>query len=99
MLNGVRTPRQRAFAYGYLTHAAGDVFAHTYVNTYTGDFFDLADGQEAEIRHMALEEFMKKHMPPIRDVAGNTLDAQAIVEAPAAFVRDRLILNSTVGNQ
>ena len=31
----------KAFAYGYLGHGAADVFAHTYVNQYAGDHFDL----------------------------------------------------------
>jgi hypothetical protein len=30
-----------AFAYGYLGHAAGDIFAHTYVNTYAGGVLGL----------------------------------------------------------
>jgi hypothetical protein len=34
-------PQDVAFAYGYLAHAAADVFSHTYVNQYSGDIFDL----------------------------------------------------------
>lgn len=106
MLNSVgsenssnNSERQLAFAYGYLNHAAADVFAHTYVNTYAGDMFSLLDGQEVELRHMALEEFIKKHMPPVRDNANNILNPHQIVAAPAAFLRDTLVLNPTVASQ
>jgi len=101
VLDGATTPRQRAFAYGYLTHAAGDVFAHTYVNSYAGDIFSLVDGeQEVELRHMALEEYIKDHNPPFRDAQGHDLPGPAdLVVAPAAFLRDRLILNEQVAQQ
>lgn len=88
-----------AFAFGYLTHAASDVFAHTYVNIYAGDIFDFGDGLEEELRHMALEAFVSEHMPPIRNLNGSILYPDKIVEVPAEFVRDTLILNSTVADQ
>ena len=94
--SSANSERQLAFAYGYLNHAAADVFAHTYVNTYAGDMFSLLDGQEVELRHMALEEFIKKHMPPVRDNANNVLNPHQVVSAPAAFLRDILVLNPTV---
>lgn len=88
-----------AFAFGYLTHAASDVFAHTYVNIYAGDIFDFGDGLEEELRHMALEAFVSEHMPPIRNLNGTILQPDKIIEVPAEFVRDVLILNSSVANQ
>ena len=99
MLENTRTSRQKAFAYRYLNHASADTFAHTYVNTYAGDIFNLLDGQEAELRHMALEELIKNHMPPIRDNLNRVLKPYQVVEAPAAFLRDTLILNNTVASQ
>lgn len=37
-------PADKAFVYGYLAHAASDVFAHTYVNHFSGANFDVTDG-------------------------------------------------------
>ena len=34
-----RSPAARAFVAGYLTHAAGDMFGHTFINYYTGGAF------------------------------------------------------------
>lgn len=92
---------EKAFAYGYLTHAASDMFAHTYVNTYSGDIFDLKDEQEVELRHMALEEYIKLHMPPITDNNGKTWPPYLLVSdpAPAQFLRDTLILNRNVADE
>jgi len=52
--------RQLAFAYGYLTHAAMDMWAHSYVNVYSGDVFSMTDEQEVEFRHMAIETLVKQ---------------------------------------
>lgn len=49
-----------AFAYGYLIHAAMDMWAHTYVNLYAGDVFSLFDEQEVEFRHMAIESLVAR---------------------------------------
>ena len=53
-----------AFAYGYLTHAAGDMWAHTLVNDVAGGVFpsvgELADIDKAEIaiRHIIVEGYI-----------------------------------------
>ena len=99
VLSRARTPRQNAFAYGYLTHAAADIFAHTYVNAYSGDIFDLEDGVENELRHTALEDYMKRRTPPIRNRAGAILHPASIVDVPAGFVADALVLDDTVAEQ
>jgi hypothetical protein len=52
--------REIAFAYGYLAHAAMDMWAHSYVNLYSGDVFSLTDEQEVEFRHMAIETLVKR---------------------------------------
>lgn len=36
------TPAIEAFMLGYLTHAAGDMYRHTFVNFFTGGPFELA---------------------------------------------------------
>lgn len=50
---------QIAFAYGYLLHAAMDTWAHSYVNTYTGDAFSILENQSVAARHTVLENFIK----------------------------------------
>lgn len=77
-----------AFAAGYLVHAASDVFAHTYVNAWSGDVFDLLDGdQRVEARHFLIEKYIDAKLPPVDY-------SRSLVVAPAGFVRDRLIHNT-----
>ncbi len=91
---------ERAFIYGYLGHAAGDMFAHTYVNTYAGDIFLLTDvEQTVERRHFALEDFIDRHTPPIKDIEGRNVPTAALLRVPDSFVADQLILNEDVNGQ
>ncbi len=105
MLADQSTPERTAFAFGYLGHAAADIMAHSYVNTYAGDVFWLTnDGeameQEVELRHIALESYIARHTPPLRDHLGNDLGpASGLVSVPSLFVRDRLIFNGDVRSQ
>ena len=63
-----------ALAYGYLSHAAVDIWAHTYINEYAGDVFLLPDGETTvERRHVLLESLISKATPPLRDHLNNTL--------------------------
>lgn len=55
-------PRVNAFALGYLTHAAGDVFAHTYVNHFSGGEFALSPPQNA-LKHLTLEGYIGERTP------------------------------------
>ena len=114
--------RELAFAYGYLTHAAMDMWAHSYVNLYSGDVFSMTDEQEVEFRHMAIESLIKRTHKSIFDDPAAMTQEQAGLElrnrlgkplnlakgfpdelskitAPVDFVRQTLVLNSTVANQ
>ncbi len=90
-----------AFVHGFLGHAAADVFAHSYVNTYVGDVFSLDDGNtEAELRHIMLEDYIQKKTPIIADAGGNPLGETAgllkdgdIAAIPAEFIRQSLIFD------
>ena len=76
-------PQYTAFVYGFLSHAGSDAFAHSYVNTYAGDIFDLTNGEtEVELRHVMLEEYIKNKMPPITNAAGTILQPYDIVADP-----------------
>ncbi|WP_194868477.1 zinc dependent phospholipase C family protein [Pseudoalteromonas sp. PPB1] len=58
----------RVVAYGFLAHAASDVFAHTYVNQYAGDVFELMDTETVvEQRHFLLESFIGKYTPALKN--------------------------------
>jgi len=95
-------PYEKAFAYGYITHAAGDIMSHTYVNVYAGDSFDLEDEQEVELRHIKLEEFIKDHTPPMTDRTGDVIQPYELIWLPwggEIFIRDALILNSDAADQ
>jgi hypothetical protein len=86
-------PCNIAFALGYATHAAGDIFGHTYVNLYSGDVFDLSDSDEPALRHVAVESFLARHIPPLVDATGQPVGAlHQSFSAPKDFVRDVLIL-------
>lgn len=54
-----------AFYSGYLSHAASDIFAHTYVNMYAGKEFLLEDEDllDVEARHFALESYIARFQP------------------------------------
>jgi len=58
----VGTPQQRAFRLGYLTHAAGDMYGHSFVNFFTGGNFTLSPLDNA-IRHLVLEGYIDKRLP------------------------------------
>ncbi|MBZ9714808.1 hypothetical protein [Deinococcus multiflagellatus] len=57
----------RAFTAGFITHAAGDMFAHSLVNHYTGGAFEL--GANA-VQHLVLEGYIGKRTPNIVRVGG-----------------------------
>lgn len=89
----------QAYSYGFLGHAASDMFAHTYVNKYSGDQFSLEDETLVEIRHIALEGFIDNLTPTITD--GNTSWSNAnqritISNDYANMIRDTFVYNDTV---
>ncbi len=95
--------RAKSFVYGYLSHAAADIFSHTYINQYAGDIFDLTDETLVEQRHFILESYLAKLTPPLKDSYGQAVGApwQAIHldDHYAEFVRDTLIYNDAVQNE
>lgn len=101
-LRGKNTsPRMKAFSYGYLGHAAADTFAHTYVNAYTGDIFNLSDGEQTnEFRHFALEGFIGKYTPPLTDHLGQPVGSYPdVISVPASSVRNHFMLADEVQDQ
>lgn len=101
LLSQAKTPEQLAFAYGYLGHVSADTWAHTYVNQYAGDIFELSDGEiDVELRHTALESYIANFTPSLQDAQGNYLgEAHSVLAQPASFLRDTFILNDTAAEQ
>lgn len=61
-----RTNPNLAFATGYLSHAAGDMFAHTFMNTFTGGIFDLMGTNG--VKHIVLEGYVGARVPAFSPV-------------------------------
>ncbi len=57
------TPQARAFVIGYLTHAAGDMYAHSFVNYFAGGAFHFHPHPENAIKHIVLEGYVAKKTP------------------------------------
>lgn len=78
-----------AYHRGFLGHIASDTFAHSYVNYYAGDVYWLADGElDVEKRHVAIESYIDKHLPPLPQGKGYNL-----ISSPSAFLANAFIFN------
>ena len=105
ILEKAKTPQEKAFAYGFLLHGAADTFAHSYVNMYCGDIFNMNDGEtDVEKRHIFLEKFISDRLPPLKDVngvvIGNSWDVVAVDdELPITFITKNLLMNDAVAQQ
>jgi|GEM_PF-6513004 len=55
-----------AFMYGFLTHAGGDLWGHTFINGFAGGSWpEIPDGDiSIAIRHIIAEEYVAKRVPP-----------------------------------
>ena len=75
-----------AFSVGYLSHMIGDGFMHSYVNEWTLRPFSLWQGRgiygsaTEELKHMAVEAYIDKHMPPVHG-------ADLKIDAPIPFLQ------------
>lgn len=72
------TPPIRAFVAGYMTHAAGDMFMHTFVNHYAGGDFAIQPDPRNALKHVVLEGYVGKRTPDTR--------AQTSIEGVDSFI-------------
>lgn len=77
-----------AFAYGYLTHGAGDMFAHTYVNQKADGAWVSFTGRDRStaVKHVVLEGYIGAHTPDT-DLSLDVwprLVAEVLIKSPAA---------------
>lgn len=80
--------RALAFAYGFLSHAAGEVWSNTLVNRYTGVFptdFRSTNAVQQAVRHLVIEGYVGRHTP---SSVRNT-------DIPVRFVYDTLVNGET----
>jgi len=58
----------KAFVLGYITHAAGDMYGHTFVNLFSGGAFTISppDGPLNAIKHIVLEGYVDKRLDSSR---------------------------------
>ncbi|MBQ4835231.1 zinc dependent phospholipase C family protein [Pseudoalteromonas luteoviolacea] len=94
----------RVVAYGFLAHAASDVFAHTYVNQYSGDVFELTDTETVvEQRHFLLESFIGKYTPALKNhnnvALGSKWQNAGASQAYYDYIRDSLIYDDSASFQ
>ncbi|WP_299742557.1 zinc dependent phospholipase C family protein [uncultured Tateyamaria sp.] len=97
---------ERAFALGFASHVASDVFAHTFVNRYAGDVFELTEHEWAAIRHIHVESYVSNFLPGVLDRAtGRTTDAATAVrtnekiEIPEDLLVRKIFLNADAMGQ
>jgi hypothetical protein len=90
LYNKASTPQERAFVLGFLSHAAGDMFGHTFINHYAGGPFKFADDNAK--RHIVAEGHVGKRTPFLGDLASGdparyTIDTSAV----NTFIYDNMI--------
>jgi hypothetical protein len=96
-----------AFTLGYLSHAAADTFAHTFVNQYAGDVFHAFDHSTAATRHIFIEGLVSNYLPPIsapglgipRDAASLLRGRRERIQFPERLIRDRILLSGEAAEQ
>ncbi len=110
MMKSAKGDDMKSLAFGYLGHAASDIFAHTYVITYASDIFVLADYKKGgkdkrqfaneEKRHFAVESLIAEHTPPINDELNMPVEiSRQFLSVSTKKIAESLILNETVFDQ
>lgn len=91
----------KAFVTGFLVHAAGDLYAHTYVNEYAGGPFELG---ENGLRHFVLESYIGTITPGAGDRidaeiarAANPMLRSMVVAGPGTDLDERLLVGEDAG--
>lgn len=61
---GNNTLQNKAFVVGFLTHAAGDMYGHTFINNFTGGSFAIKppEGPINAIKHIVIEGYVDKRL-------------------------------------
>ena len=99
--NSDGSPAIKAFVVGYLTHAAGDMYGHTFINNFTGGAFTFKPPENAK-KHILLESYVGKRVPDptfSASIAGvEDLIYQKMVDArPGTYLDKELLIKDGVG--
>lgn len=94
------TPAIRAFVSGYITHAAGDMFMHTFVNHYAGGDFAVTPDPRNAIKHLVVEGYVGKRTPdtssPLSiDGVERFIYREMVYAGPDSVLEDRLLRGAT----
>ena len=85
-LTGEEREKALAFVTGYITHGAGDMWAHTFVNYFARgswpDNLDSTDNKNIAIRHIIVEGVIGNYTPAIKD----KIAALGGIQAPLNFI-------------
>lgn len=90
LLSRASTGEEIAFAFGNMIHAAGDMFAHSYVNNYAGGAFEISGfrPKDIEARHTLLEKYIDQRLsynPPVD-----------VLTVPTSFVVNTMVRTSYI---
>ncbi len=100
LIKKAKQPQDIALAFGFMCHAAGDMFAHTYVNMYAGDAFSLSDDErDVELRHFTLEKYIERATPHPITNEQHLIDWKNDIAVSEGFLAEYLILNEDVYKQ
>jgi hypothetical protein len=88
--NTANTPAIRAFTVGYLTHAAGDMFGHTFINNFSGAPFVITPpaGPANAVKHIVVEGYVDKRLD---SRAMDTTFFDASIDGVSDFIYQNLI--------
>jgi hypothetical protein len=83
-LQGEERKKALSFVMGYITHGAGDMWAHTFVNYFAGGAWpaNLAANRNLAIRHIIVEGVIGKYTPDIQ----RQIDSLGGIKAPIDFI-------------
>lgn len=98
--------RMTAFVTGFLTHAAGDMYGHTFINNFTGGPFAFSPPSNA-LKHVLLEGYVDKRLPK-KEMGGDFFGASIsgiewiiykfMVDArPGTVLNDKLLKPGAAG--
>jgi len=99
--NSDGSPAIKAFVTGYLTHAAGDMYGHTFINNFTGGAFTFKPVDNAK-KHILVESYVGKRVPDPTfraSIAGvEDFIYQKMVDArPGTFLDKELLMKGGEG--
>ena len=89
------TDENKAFVAGFLAHAAGDMYGHTFINYFTGGPFNFrgpAGFSGNAVKHVLTEEYVLSKTPALLDI--NDYDIKLAGTTPN-FIYDNMIRGDT----